>query len=102
MVAVALHAAARRPVSGPAELLVAADGSVASGDRFAALRPGTAVGRYALRIVAGSGAERLHVVLLIDQLDAEEWARVSAILRRASYGGARGPAPPQARPHDLS
>jgi len=80
------HAAWRRPRSARALIEVDADGAFRiPGASPASFAPGTRTRLmpFWLRIVAGNGADTVDILLLVDQLDAADWRRLTAILRRA-------------------
>jgi hypothetical protein len=86
------HALARRPAVPPATLAVGADGSwhlpeVGRGGFM--VGPGTRLAAHWIRVDLRAGAERLDILLLVDQLDREDWARLSARLRRTAAPRAR-------------
>ena len=87
IVAVLGHAAWRRPAPPPGVIEFGADGACSIpglGLPPLALGTRTRLSPFWLHIVAGSGAETLDILLLVDQLEPDDWRRLSAILRRAS------------------
>jgi len=87
IVAVVGHAAWRRPPPPCALIEVGADGACripALGSAPFVLGARTRLSPFWVRIVARNGAETLDLLLLIDQLNAEDWRRLTAILRRGT------------------
>jgi hypothetical protein len=84
---VVAHGLARRPAPTPATIIVAADGLFAVpelGTDWLALGPATRLSPYTMLLSLHRGSRRVDILLLIDQLDRNSWARVSARLRRLS------------------
>jgi hypothetical protein len=84
------HGYCRRPTAPPARLVVSSDGlcwcpSVAA--QALRLGPRTRYARGWIRLVDRS--RRLDILLLEDQLEAEEWPRLSALVRRLALEAAR-------------
>jgi hypothetical protein len=87
IVCVVVHAAVRRPSSVRAVIEVAADGAcriAAEGSEPCAPGRRTLLTPFAVRIVASSQRDAVDILLLADQLDNEDWRRLTAILRRAT------------------
>ena len=81
------HAWWRRPRPPAVVLLVAADGACRIpkwGPEVFALTRRTRLTRLALDLHVKAGPRGGRLLLLADQLDRDDWARLSAILRRAS------------------
>jgi hypothetical protein len=78
------HGLKRRPGHAPRRLVVGDNGvcRVADG-RTLVLGRGTTVGAYWVRLVLTSECDALDILLLKDQLPADAWARLAAVLRRA-------------------
>lgn len=87
LVALLAHGAWRRPAPPPARLVLGADGWCAWPGGTAAVRlgPRTRYTRGWVRLVDGSGA--LDILLLEDQLEPADWARLSALVRRTHVDG---------------
>lgn len=87
LVTLVAHGVRRRPAPPPAQLVLGADGSCVWPDAIAAVRlgPRTRYTRGWVRLVDRSGA--LDILLLDDQLEPDDWARLSALVRRMSVGG---------------
>jgi hypothetical protein len=89
LLAVALtlgHAWWRRPRPRAASLTVAADGSCRIGEwgpDVLTLTDRTRITPFALDLHFRMGPKALRLLLLADQVDPDDWARLSAILRRA-------------------
>lgn len=80
------HAVVRRPGPVAAAIVVAADGSCcvpAFGQASFVLGPRTRLTTSWIRLDLRAPAGRLDIVLLKDQLEPEDWSRLSARLRRA-------------------
>jgi hypothetical protein len=80
------HALARRPTPVPGTIVVAADGSWRVpdiGQGSFVLGPRTRLTAFWIRIDLRAAAARLDILLLADQLERDDWARLSARLRRA-------------------
>lgn len=104
LVAVVAHGLRRRPVRPPERVEVGADGLCLCkdlGPERLRLGPGTRFARGWVRLVDRSGA--LDLLLLEDQLEAAEWAGLSALLRRMALDAplppsrGLGPGPPDLR-----
>lgn len=83
--AVLLHALLRRPAPGPATIAVTADGLcqvLAVDGEWRRPGPGTRIAPHWVRLDLRSAAGRLDLLLLADQVDPEQWARLCARLRR--------------------
>jgi hypothetical protein len=83
---IAVHAAVRRPRSNHLSIIVAEDATwyvPFSSTGKARLGPRTVVCPYWVALDLGSGAPRRNLVIFIDQLDADQWARLRALLGRA-------------------
>lgn len=85
LLAVAGHAIARRPRPLPRQIMLTADGDCAvpewhSGS--ARLGARTLVCPYWVRLDCRVGAARRDLLLFSDQLSAQEWARLRALLAR--------------------
>jgi hypothetical protein len=83
---IAAHACARRPAP-PERMIRDSSGDWALPERgladlFAA--PGSRFGRWWVYLVLSNGSEKLRILLLRDQFDAETWRRLQAALRRRS------------------
>jgi hypothetical protein len=88
LVAVAAHAVVGRPRGGPRSIEVAADGSCVVpewGLSPTAPGPRTLVCTWWIRLDlrSGTGPPRRDILLFVDQLDGEQWARLRALLERA-------------------
>lgn len=79
---VAVHAWLRWPGPGPEWIVIAVDGACSVPGRAGPMRPGphSRLARRWVRLV--SRADGLDLLLVADQVRPEEWARVSALLRR--------------------
>jgi hypothetical protein len=80
------HGAARRPRPSPGLILIGADAHCAVPDWYPgrlALGPRTVVCPYWIRLDLGTGLEQRDIVLCIDQLRPDEWARLCGLLDRA-------------------
>jgi hypothetical protein len=85
LLAVVLHALARRPRPQPKRIVVTADANCAVPEWQARpLRLGarTLVCPYWIRLECDAGSWRRDLVLFADQLDSAEWARLRALLAR--------------------
>jgi hypothetical protein len=97
---IAGHAAVRRPRPTLPSIIVAEDATwgvptLSSGRT--PLGPRTVMCTHWVALDLGSGAPRRHLVLFVDQLDAEQWARLRALLGRARCDAAHvlaGPGEP--------
>jgi len=81
------HARWRRPRPRATSLTVAADGSCRVhewGPHLLTLTDRTRITPFVLDLYFRKGTRALRLVLLADQVDRDDWARLSAILRRAS------------------
>lgn len=81
------HAWWRRPRPQSASLTVAADGSCRIpewGPDVLTLTDRTRITPCVLDLYFRKGPRALRLLLLADQVDRDDWARLSAILRRAS------------------
>ena len=81
------HAWWWRPRPPVASLTVAADGSCRIhewGPDVLTLAERTRITRFALDLHLKGASRAGRLLLLVDQVDRDDWARVSAILRRAS------------------
>ena len=80
------HAIARRPAPVPAAIAMAADGScrVAEIEGLFVLGSGTCFTTWWIRIDLRAPGARLDILLLPDQLERADWARLSACLRRVA------------------
>ena len=84
-VAVLTHAAACRPGPLPTLLIVGKDGSWRVpdwGGETLRLASRTRLTHFGIELHLGFGPERRHLVLLVDQLEPVEWARLNALFRR--------------------
>jgi hypothetical protein len=80
------HGVARRPRPPPRLILVGADALCAVPDLFAGLRAlgaRTVVCPFWIRLDLGTSLGRRDILLCIDQLGPEEWARLRGLLDRA-------------------
>jgi len=90
---VVLHGFVRRPAAAPETIAVAADGAClvpAAGGSWHRPGPGTRLAPWWIRIDLPTAAARLDILLLADQFERDDWARLSARVRRApraSRGG---------------
>jgi hypothetical protein len=81
------HAWWRRPSTPVVSIAVAADGSCRIrewGPDVLTLTDGTRITPFVLDLRFGRGPGPKRLLLLADQIDRGDWARLSAILRRAS------------------
>lgn len=81
------HAWWRRPRSCAASIAVAADGSCRIhewGPDVLILTDRTRITPFVLDLCFRKGPRASRLLLLVDQVDRADWARLSAILRRAS------------------
>jgi len=81
------HAWWRRPRRPIPSLTMAADGSCRIhvwGPDVLTLTERTRITPFVLDLYFRKGPRALRLVLLADQVDRDDWARLSAILRRAS------------------
>jgi hypothetical protein len=82
------HGAARRPRPPPSLISIGADAGCAVPDLAAGrlvLGPRTVLGPYWVRLDLRMGLERRDIVLCADQLAAEEWTRLRALLERTRH-----------------
>jgi hypothetical protein len=91
LTAVVAHGLWRRPSSTCAVIEVGADAAfriAASSSAVFVPDRRTLLAPYWVRIVARNERDAVDIVLFADQLEAKDWRRLNAILRRAT---ARGP-----------
>lgn len=86
LLALAGHAAVRRPRAEPRVIHVAADGSCAvpewhTGSR--ALGAGTLICPFWIKLDLGAGLRQRYILLFADQIAAHEWRRLRALLERS-------------------
>jgi hypothetical protein len=89
LVAILCHGLARRPRAVPRAILVGADGTCVVpewGPSRLELRRGTLLCPHWVRLVLGAGAQRRDIVLIADQIPAEQWAGLCARLCRVRRG----------------
>lgn len=85
--AVVAHALWRRPLAASEVIEVGADGAcriASQGSEAFAPGPRTRLTPFSVRIVARTKRDLVDILLLADQLDREDWRRLTAILRRAT------------------
>jgi hypothetical protein len=85
LAAVLAHALLRRPAAAPALVLVAGN-ACAVPEWQTGLRPlggRTLVAPFWVRLDLGRGPWRRDVILLVDQLEPDDWRRLRATLARA-------------------
>lgn len=90
VVALAAHLVARWPGSGPATLMVTAAGEFCvpgQVSELVAIEPASSVTRRSVRLV--NRARGLDLVVLADQLEPHDWARLAGALRRLGGPGTR-------------
>ncbi|MEO8464860.1 MAG: hypothetical protein ABI640_05925 [Gammaproteobacteria bacterium] len=88
--AVAVHAVLRRPAPTPTPILIAEDGSCCvPGLETAWLVPGprTRLAAHWLRLSLVGGVSQRDILLCVDQIDAQSWARLNARLRSRPVAG---------------
>jgi hypothetical protein len=86
LLAVGVHAALRRAQPSPELILIAADGTCTVPGWHAgpvAVGVRTVLCPLWVRLDCGKGRQRRDILLIADQLDAVEWARLRALLDRA-------------------
>jgi hypothetical protein len=88
LAALAAHAVVCRPRAGPRSIVVGSDAACVVpewGFGPAPLGPRTLVCTWWIRLDLGSGMgpPRRDIVLFVDQLDGDQWARLRALLERA-------------------
>jgi hypothetical protein len=86
LAAIAAHAVARRPRATPVSVLVGSDATCLVpewGVSRAPLGPRTVVCAYWIRLDVGVVPPRRDILLFIDQLGPDQWARLRALLERA-------------------
>jgi len=86
LVAVAGHAIVRWPRATPASVLVYSDATCLvpkGGPRPIALGPRTVVCAYWIRLDLGVDLPQRDILLVIDQVGPDQWARLRALLERA-------------------
>jgi hypothetical protein len=84
--AIVAHAVGRRPRATPPSVLVGTDATCLVpewGVRRTPLGPRTVVSTYWIRLDVGVVTPRRDILLFIDQLDPDQWARLCALLERA-------------------
>ena len=84
-VALAAHAAVRRPRRGPTVIRVAGDGSCdvpewRTGNR--GLGAGTLICPFWIKLDLGRGLPRRYIFLFVDQVAPDDWRRLRALLAR--------------------
>jgi hypothetical protein len=83
---VGAHGWWRWPERSPAALLVAADGTCRApqwGPEVYALGPRTRFTRFGAALDLGTGPHRRRLLVVFDQVPADDWRRLEALLRRA-------------------
>jgi len=88
--AVALHGVLGRPTATPTPILVAEDGSCRVPTLETAwLAPGprTRLAAHWVRLSLVGGVRTHDILLCVDQVDAQSWARLNARLRRTPVAG---------------
>jgi hypothetical protein len=81
------HALGRRPACAPLSLHVAGDGTCHVpqwGPGTFEPSPKTYLTPFAVDLYLGVGPRGRRLLIIIDQVDGEDWRRLAAILRRAS------------------
>lgn len=83
--AVVVHALIRRPAKSPGLLLVAEGGACAVPEWRTGMRPlgpRTTVAPLWMRLDLGPGSPQRELLLIADQVEAEDWRRLRGLLAR--------------------
>jgi len=90
VLAVVVHGILRRPAATPTPILVAEDASCcvpALDTAWLVPGPRTRLAAHWLRLSLPGGARPHDILLCVDQVDAQTWARVNARLRQRAVAG---------------